>query len=201
MDTQFLFWLAPAGSLIALIFAYYFFLTMMKSDPGSAKSQEIAGYVKEGAMSYLWSQYRVVGIFFVVAFAFFSFLAFVLKVQSPWTPLAFLTGGFFSGLSGYLGMITATNASNRTCAAAAKSLNQGLQVAFRSGAVMGFVVVGLGLLDISIWWKILTYVMELSETTFKDSIFAVHDYMEITTIMLTFGMGASSQALFARVGG
>ncbi|NLF96921.1 MAG: sodium-translocating pyrophosphatase [Candidatus Riflebacteria bacterium] len=201
MDTQFLFWLAPAGSLIALVFAYYFFTSMMQSDPGSEKSREIASYVKEGAMSYLWSQYRVVGIFFVVAFAFFSFLAFVLKVQSPWTPLAFLTGGFFSGLSGYLGMITATNASNRTTAAAAKSLNQGLQVAFRSGAVMGFVVVGLGLLDISIWWKILTHIMSLSETTFKDSIFAVHDYMEITTIMLTFGMGASSQALFARVGG
>ncbi|MBU1106947.1 MAG: sodium-translocating pyrophosphatase [Candidatus Riflebacteria bacterium] len=201
MDTQLFFWLAPLGSLIALLFAYYFFATMMKSDPGTAKSQEIAGYVKEGAMSYLWSQYRVVGIFFVVAFAFFSFLAFVLKVQSPWTPIAFLTGGFFSGLSGYLGMITATNASNRTTAAAAKSLNQGLLVAFRSGAVMGFVVVGLGLLDIAIWWKVLTYVMTLGETTFKDSIFAVHDYMEITTIMLTFGMGASSQALFARVGG
>jgi len=201
VDTQLFFWLAPLGSLIALLFAYYFFATMMKSDPGTAKSQEIAGYVKEGAMSYLWSQYRVVGIFFVVAFAFFSFLAFVLKVQSPWTPIAFLTGGFFSGLSGYLGMITATNASNRTTAAAAKSLNQGLLVAFRSGAVMGFVVVGLGLLDIAIWWKVLTYVMTLGETTFKDSIFAVHDYMEITTIMLTFGMGASSQALFARVGG
>lgn len=201
MDIQFMFWLAPLGSIVALVFAYYFFNSMMQSDPGSEKSQEIAGYVKEGAMSYLWSQYRVVGVFFVVAFAFFAFLAFVLKVQSPWTPLAFLTGGFFSGLSGYLGMITATNASNRTTAAAAKSLNQGLTVAFRSGAVMGFVVVGLGLLDISIWWKILTYVKDLSDTTFKDSMFAVHNYMEITTIMLTFGMGASSQALFARVGG
>ena len=201
MDAQLFFWLAPAGSLIALVFAYYFYSVMMQADPGSAKSQEIAGYVKEGAMSYLWSQYKVVGVFFIAAFAFFAFLAFVLKVQSPWTPLAFLTGGFFSGLSGYLGMQTATNASNRTAAAAAKSLNQGLQVAFRSGAVMGFVVVGLGLLDISIWWKVLNYVMALKDTAFKDSIFAVHDYMEITTIMLTFGMGASSQALFARVGG
>ena len=173
---------------------------MIKSDPGNEKSQEIAGYVKEGAMSYLWSQYKVVGIFFIAAFIFFVILAFVLKVQSPWTPFAFLTGGFFSGLSGYLGMITATNASNRTSAAAAKSLNQGLQVAFRSGAVMGFVVVGLGLLDISIWWKILNWV-KASKEAFKDSIFAVHDYMEITTIMLTFGMGASAQALFARVGG
>jgi K(+)-stimulated pyrophosphate-energized sodium pump len=201
VDAQLFFWLAPAGSLLALFFAYYFFTTMMQSDPGSEKSQEIAGYVKEGAMSYLWAQYRIVGIFFVVAFAFFSFLAFFLKVQSPWTPFAFLTGGFFSGLSGYLGMKTATNASNRAAAAAAKSLNQGLQVAFRSGAVMGFVVVGLGLLDISIWWKVLTWVMEQKDLLFKESMFAVHDYMEITTIMLTFGMGASSQALFARVGG
>lgn len=202
MDAQIYFWLAPVGSLFALFFAYYFYVTMMKADPGSEKSQEIAGYVKEGAMSYLWSQYRVVGLFFVIAFAFFAFLAFVLKVQSPWTPLAFLTGGFFSGLSGYLGMCTATNASSRTAAAAAKSLNQGLQIAFRSGAVMGFVVVGLGLLDISIWWKILNYIMSIKDTPgFKDSIFVVRDYTEITTIMLTFGMGASAQALFARVGG
>jgi K(+)-stimulated pyrophosphate-energized sodium pump len=195
------FWLAPAGSLLALFFAYLFFSGMMKADPGNEKSIEIAGYVKEGAMTYLWAQYRVVGIFFVIAFAFFAFLAFFLKVQSPWTPFAFLTGGFFSGLSGYLGMITATNASNRAAAGAAKSLNQGLQIAFRSGAVMGFVVVGLGLLDISIWWKVLTWVMSEGAGTFKDSIFAVHSYTEITTIMLTFGMGASSQALFARVGG
>jgi K(+)-stimulated pyrophosphate-energized sodium pump len=200
VDTQLFFWLAPAGAVIALVFAWIFFSSMMKSDPGNEKSQEIAGYVKEGAMSYLWSQYKVVGIFFIAAFIFFAILAFVLKVQSPWTPFAFLTGGFFSGLSGYLGMITATNASNRTSAAAAKSLNQGLQVAFRSGAVMGFVVVGLGLLDISIWWKILNWV-KASKEAFKDSMFAVHDYMEITTIMLTFGMGASAQALFARVGG
>lgn len=201
MNTEFLFWLAPAGSLLALVFAYYFYVTMKKADEGSEKSKEIAGYVKEGAMSYLWAQYKVVGIFFVIAFAFFAFLAFVLKIQSPWTPFAFLTGGLFSGLSGYLGMKTATHASNRTAAAAAVSLNQGLQIAFRSGAVMGFVVVGLGLFDISIWWKILNWVMATKETIFKDSIFAVHNYLEITTIMLTFGMGASSQALFARVGG
>jgi len=201
LDAQLFFWFAPAGSLLALFFAYYFYTAMMKADQGSEKSQEIAGYVKEGAMSYLWAQYRVVGMFFVVAFFFFAFLAFVLKVQSPWTPFAFLTGGLFSGLSGYLGMKTATNASNRAAAAAAKSLNQGLQVAFRSGAVMGFVVVGLGLLDISIWWKVLNWVMRQKDILFKDSPFAIHDYMEITTIMLTFGMGASSQALFARVGG
>ena len=201
MDTQLFFWLAPAGSITALVFAYIFFSKVMKADPGTEKSQEIANYVKEGAMVYLWSQYKVVGIFFVLAFLFFAFLAFGLRVQSPWTPFAFLTGGFFSGLSGYLGMKTATNASSRTTAGAKKSLNQGLQIAFRSGAVMGFVVVGLGLLDISIWWRVLNYVMATQDTIFKNSIFAVHNLTEITTIMLTFGMGASSQALFARVGG
>ena len=195
-----LFWLAPVGSVMALVYSYYFYASMKKSDPGSEKSQEIAGYVKEGAKSYLLAQYKIVGLFFIIAFAFFAFLAFVLEVQSPWTPIAFLTGGFFSALSGYLGMKTATSASNRTAAAANISLNSALQIAFRSGAVMGFVVVGLGLLDISIWWKILNYVLNNKEL-FKESIFAVNNYTEITTIMLTFGMGASSQALFARVGG
>ena len=185
---------------MALVYSYYFYASMKKSDPGSEKSQEIAGYVKEGAKSYLLAQYKIVGLFFIIAFAFFSFLAFVLEVQSPWTPIAFLTGGFFSALSGYLGMKAATSASNRTAAAANISLNSALQIAFRSGAVMGFVVVGLGLLDISIWWKILNYVLANKEF-FKESIFAVNNYTEITTIMLTFGMGASSQALFARVGG
>ena len=203
MDATKLFWLAPVGSLMALVYSYYFYASMKSSDPGSEKSQEIAGYVKEGAKSYLIAQYKVVGLFFIVAFAFFAFLAYVLEVQSAWTPIAFLTGGFFSALSGYLGMKTATSASNRTAAAANVSLNAALQIAFRSGAVMGFVVVGLGLLDISIWWKILNWVMN-NPDLFKDgmfSMFAVHNYTEITTIMLTFGMGASSQALFARVGG
>ncbi len=172
----------------------------MKADPGSEKSQEIAGFVKEGAKSYLLAQYKIVGLFFIIAFAFFAFLAYVLEVQSAWTPIAFLTGGFFSALSGYLGMKTATSASNRTAAAANDSLNSALQIAFRSGAVMGFVVVGLGLLDISIWWRILNFVLK-NPQMFSESIFAVHSYTEITTIMLTFGMGASSQALFARVGG
>ena len=199
-DATQLFWLAPVGSVMALVYSYYFYASMKKSDPGSEKSQEIAGYVKEGAKSYLLAQYKIVGLFFIIAFAFFAFLAFVLEVQSPWTPIAFLTGGFFSALSGYLGMKTATSASNRTAAAANISLNSALQIAFRSGAVMGFVVVGLGLLDISIWWKILNYVLNNKEL-FKESIFAVNNYTEITTIMLTFGMGASSQALFARVGG
>ncbi|MBP5468817.1 MAG: sodium/proton-translocating pyrophosphatase, partial [Candidatus Riflebacteria bacterium] len=203
VDATRLFWLAPVGSLMALVYSYYFYATMKSSDPGSEKSQEIAGYVKEGAKSYLLAQYKVVGLFFIVAFAFFAFLAYVLEVQSAWTPIAFLTGGFFSALSGYLGMKTATSASNRTAAAANISLNAALQIAFRSGAVMGFVVVGLGLLDISIWWKILNWVMNNSDKFNEGmfSMFAVHNYTEITTIMLTFGMGASSQALFARVGG
>ena len=200
VDAAQLFWLAPAGSLLALVYAYYFYASMKKADAGDEKSQAIASYVKEGARSYLLAQYKVVGLFFIAAFAFFAFLAYVLEVQSPWTPIAFLTGGFFSALSGYLGMRSATNASSRTAAAAANSLNSALQIAFRSGAVMGFVVVGLGLLDIAIWWKILNYVLDNKEL-FKDSIFAVNSYTEITTIMLTFGMGASSQALFARVGG
>ncbi len=201
MEVQHFFWLAPMGSALALVFAVYFYVTMMQFDPGTEKSQEIAGYVKEGAMSYLWSQYKVVGLFFVITFAFLCFLAFVLKVQSPWTPFAFLTGGFFSGLSGYLGMCTATNASNRTASAAAISLDRGLKIAFRSGAVMGFVVVGLVLLDISIWWNVLNHVLSLKDTTFSDSPFIINNYMELTTIMLTGLMGASSQALFARVGG
>jgi len=195
---------APVGALLALIAAWIFYSLMMKEDPGTEKSQTIAGYVKEGAKSYLKSQYKVVGIFFFVAFLFLAFLA-VLKLQSYWTPLAFLSGGFFSAFSGYLGMIIATSASNRTAAAASESLNRGLQVAFKSGAAIGFVIVGFGLLDISIWWALLNWVMEQTiqfpDGAIATSNFAIHHYTELTAIMLTFGMGASSMALFARVGG
>ena len=201
MGEQMLFWLAPFGAGIALIFAYVFYSGMMEAGQGTPRSQEIAGYVKEGALAYMWAQYRISGMFFVFAFAFFAFLAFILRVQSPWTPIAFLTGGFFSALAGYLGLNAAMNTSTRTISAASKSLNGGLITAFRGSAVMGFVAVGLGLLDVSIWWKILTWVMSLKDTAFKDSIFAVRDYTEITAIMLTFGIGASAQALFSRVGG
>ena len=200
MDAAQLFWLAPAGSLLALVYAYYFYSLMKQSNPGNEKNQEIAGYIQEGTKSYLFAQYKITGLFFIIAFAFFAFLAFVLEVQSPWTPIAFLTGGIFSALSSYLGLKTATNASNRTAVAAGESLNSALQLAFRSAATTGFVIVGLGLLDISIWWKILNYVLE-NQGMFKDSIFAIHSYTEITTIMLTFAIGATSQALFARVGG
>lgn len=152
---------------------------------------EIAQYVRKGAMAYLKQQYKVVGIVFVVLALVFAFMAYVLKVQNPWVPFAFLTGGFFSGLAGFFGMKTATYASARTANAARKGLDKGLKVAFRSGAVMGLVVVGLGLIDIALWFLILSYFYHGEQSSL----------ITITTTMLTFGMGASTQALFARVGG
>ncbi len=191
MNLENLFILAPLGSILALAFAYYFFRYMKKQDPGTPDMQRIAGYVQKGAMVYLKRQYRVVSIVFLLIFILFSFMAYVLHTQNVWVPFAFITGGFFSGLAGFLGMRTATFASNRTTAGAKVSLNKGLQIAFRSGAVMGLVVVGLALLDISLWFIILRYF--IPEGVSQLSI--------ITTTMLTFGMGASTQALFARVGG
>jgi len=188
-----LFWVVPIASLIALGFAYYFFKQMMKEDEGTDTMKKIALYVRKGAMSYLKQQYKVVGIVFLVLLVLFAILAFGLNVQNEWTPFAFLTGGFFSGLAGFFGMKTATYASARTANAAKNSLNHGLKVAFRSGAVMGLVVVGLAVLDISLWYVILNY--------FIDEPDASHKLIIITTTMLTFGMGASTQALFARVGG
>lgn len=189
-----LFWFVPACSVIALSFAYFFYKQMMKKDEGTDVMKKIASYVREGAMAYLKQQYKVVGIFFLIMTALFSVLSYGLNVQNPWVPFAFITGGFFSGLAGFFGMKTATNAAARTANEAKKTLNDGLQVAFRSGAVMGLVVVGLGLLDISLWFIVLTYVYPLSLSE-------GHNLVIITTTMLTFGMGASAQALFARVGG
>ncbi len=140
------------GSIVALIFAFRFFKSVMAADEGNEEMIEIAQHVRDGADAYLWQQYKVVAIFFVVIAALLSYAAFGLGVQSKWVPFAFLTGGFFSGLAGWFGMKTATWASSRTAAGAQKSLNQGLQVAFRSGAVMGLTVVGLGLLDITTWF-------------------------------------------------
>ena len=185
------FWLVPVASVVALSMAWYFFRQMMKEDEGTPRMCEIAGHVRRGAMAYLKQQYRVVTIVFVVLALIFSFMAYVLKVQNPWVPFAFLTGGLFSGLAGFFGMKTATYASGRTANAARKGLNQGLRVAFRSGAVMGLVVVGLGLLDIAIWFLVLSYFYQGTGIAL----------ITITTTMLTFGMGASTQALFARVGG
>ncbi len=185
------FWLVPIASVVALSMAYYFFRTMMGADEGTPRMREIASYVRSGAMSYLKQQYKVVTIVFVVLSIIFAFMAYVLKWQNPWVPFAFITGGFFSGLAGFFGMKTATYASARTANAARKSLDGGLKIAFRSGAVMGLTVVGLGLLDIAIWFLILN-------SFYKGDNFAL---ITITTTMLTFGMGASTQALFARVGG
>ena len=186
------FYLIPMSSIVALGFAYYFFRFMMKHSEGTDTMKTIAQYVREGAMSYLRQQYRVVIIVFVVLALIFAVMAYF-GLQNSWVPFAFLTGGFFSGLAGFFGMKTATYASARTAFAASKSLNKGLQIAFRSGAVMGLVVVGLALLDISLWFIILNH--------FIPDVDPGHKLIVITTTMLTFGMGASTQALFARVGG
>jgi K(+)-stimulated pyrophosphate-energized sodium pump len=191
--TQSLFWLVPTSSIVALAFAWIFFRQMMKEDEGNSQMKQIASHVRKGAMAYLKQQYKVVSIVFVALAVFFAYLAYILNIQNEWVPFAFLTGGFFSGLAGFVGMKTATYASARTANAAGNSLNHGLKVAFRSGAVMGLSVVGLGLLDISLWYLILDHFV--SEAT------PAQKAVAITTTMLTFGMGASTQALFARVGG
>ena len=185
------FWLVPIASVVALGMAWYFFRSMMGADEGTPRMREIAGHVRRGAMAYLKQQYKVVTIVFVVLAIIFAVMAYVLHWQNPWVPFAFLTGGFFSGLAGFFGMKTATYASARTANAARKSMDAGLKIAFRSGAVMGLTVVGLGLLDIAGWFFALSFVDHGDQMAL----------ITITTTMLTFGMGASTQALFARVGG
>ena len=205
------FYLIPLTSFLALAFAWYFYKNMMKSSEGNDLMKEIAQYVREGAMAYLKSQYKVVSIVFLILVVVLTILAYM-GVQNPFVPVAFLTGGFFSGLCGFLGMKTATNASARTAQGASESLNKGLKVAFRSGAVMGLVVVGFALFDISAWYLILTKLVYTAENMREGLSFLgldlvkagtdeSHKLIEITAIMLTFGMGASTQALFARVGG
>ena len=205
-------WIAPVCAIVALVAALICYKLMIKAPKGNSTMEEIAGYVREGAMAYLKQQYSRVGIVFLVLFVIFTILA-IIGVQNPFVPVAFLTGGFFSGLCGFLGMKTATAASSRTAQGASESLNRGLQVAFRSGAVMGLVVVGFGLFDITAWYLILDKLVYTPEhmanglsilgITFvkAGAIAPDHKLMEITTTMLTFGMGASTQALFARVGG
>lgn len=190
-----LFWLVPASAVLALLLAWFFYNQMKKEDEGTPTMRKIALYVRQGAMSYLKQQYKIVGLVFLALVILFSIMAYGFDLQNHWVPVAFLTGGFFSGLSGFLGMKTATYASGRTANAARKSLNSGLRVAFRSGAVMGLVVVGLGLLDISFWYVLLQYCIP------ADALNPTAKLCVITTTMLTFGMGASTQALFARVGG
>ncbi|MBU1680540.1 MAG: sodium-translocating pyrophosphatase [Bacteroidetes bacterium] len=189
-----IFSLVPLCALLALSFAFYFYNQMKKEEEGTATMKKIAQHVREGAMAYLKQQYKVVAVFFIVITLLFSFMAYVINVQNPWVPFAFISGGFFSGLAGFFGMKTATYASARTANAARYSLNRGLQISFRSGAVLGLVVVGLGLLDISVWFIVLSYFYPI-ETN------GGHALIIISTTMLTFGMGASAQALFARVGG
>ena len=178
------FWLIPIASVVALAMAWFFFRSMMKEEEGTDRMKEIAAHVRKGAMAYLKQQYKVVTIVFIVLAIIFAFMAYVLQVQNPWVPFAFLTGGLFSGLAGFFGMKTATYASARTANGARSSLDKGLKIAFRSGAVMGLV-------DIAIWFIVLNAVYDGEATAL----------VTITTTMLTFGMGASTQALFARVGG
>ena len=204
-------WIAPVCAIVALLSALLCYVLMKRASKGNERMEEIAGYVRDGAMAYLRQQYSRVGIVFAVLFVIFAVLA-VLKLQNPFVPVAFLTGGFFSGLCGFVGMKTATSASSRTAQGASESLNKGLQVAFRSGAVMGLAVVGFGLFDITAWYFILDRIVYTPEHMAQGlSLFglqlvtpgfdAAHKFVEITTTMLTFGMGASTQALFARVGG
>ncbi|HOF01487.1 MAG TPA: sodium-translocating pyrophosphatase [Spirochaetota bacterium] len=189
------------GSFIALIFALILAVGILKKSPGTERMQEISKYIQEGAMAYLKQQYKIVGLFFILLFIILGFIAWILPLfvgGKPWlsgfVPFAFITGGFFSGLSGFIGMKVATKANCRTAQAASESLNSGLRVAFNSGTVMGMVVVGLGLLDISLWWILLRYV-------FMPLGIGIETIDEIPPIMITFGMGASSMALFARLGG
>lgn len=191
MNIPVFFWIIPVAALMALVTAFVFFSQMMREDEGNARMKEIAQYVRHGAMAYLKQQYKVVGVVFVVLAIIFSVMAYGFNMQNPWVPFAFLTGGFFSCLAGFFGMKTATFASARTANAAREGLDKGLKIAFRSGAVMGLVVVGLGLLDIALWFLILSAYYGGTHMIL----------VTITTTMLTFGMGASTQALFARVGG
>jgi len=190
-----LWWVAPAGAVVALLFARIFYGMMIRSDEGDEEMRRISGYVRQGALAYLKQQYKVVTVFFIVVSAILAWMGWSLEVQHKIVFIAFLTGGFFSGLCGWLGMNTATRASHRTAAGARKSLNDGLVVAFRSGAVMGLVVVGFGLIDICGWFLLLYSGILPFHFTQNMSL------NDITVVMLTFGMGASSQALFARVGG
>ena len=208
---QAFFYLAALCSLAGIFYAVKFYREMKLAPEGSERMIEIARFVREGAYAYLYAQYKTVSLVFFVLFLVFLALAKV-GIQNPFVPVAFLTGGFFSGLCGFLGMKTATHASSRTAQGASESLNRGLTIAFRSGAVMGLVVVSFGLLDICAWYWVLDNLVYSAEHM-RDGwrlfdLWMVHPgvsldqkYVEITTTMLTFGMGASTQALFARVGG
>jgi len=187
--------LAPIGSLLALMFAGYLAFKVLQRERGTERMREIGDAVKEGAKAYLRRQYSVVAFFFGAVFLILLWLSHR-GYLVIFVPFAFLTGGFFSGLSGYIGMSIATSASDRTAQAARTSLNGALRISFSAGAVMGLTVVGLGLLDLSIWYFLLNWYY--STHTIPAGIDKIG---AITSTMLCFGMGASSQALFARVGG
>ena len=197
LPLPFAWWIVPIGSIISLFFAYIFYREVMKQSEGTPAMVDIAQVVREGAMAYLNQQYKVVGVVFFLLCVIFLIMAFGLEAQNKVVPFAFLTGGFFSGLCGFLGMKTATNASARTACAAKLVSIMGFRIAFRAGAVMGLVVVGFALLDIAAWLLILYYLFPKIFPGFL----AENPLPQITVIMLSFGMGASTQALFARVGG
>jgi len=200
-DLPLLWWIAPGGAVLALIMALYFYKNIMAASEGNDRMKEIAQHVREGAYAYLKRQYKVVAIFFIVVFIALAAIAFGFQAQHTLVPFAFLTGGFFSGLAGFFGMKTATNASARTAQGASESLNRGLQIAFRAGAVMGLTVVGLGLLDICGWFLYLYLGHHHLVEAVTGTVTQPMNLEMITVVMLCFGMGASSQALFARVGG
>ncbi|HOS99011.1 MAG TPA: sodium-translocating pyrophosphatase [bacterium] len=187
-----IFWFIPAAGLLALLTAFILFVQMKRKEPGNEKMQKIAGLVRQGAMAYLRQQYKVVAIVFIVASIFFASAAYGFNLMSRYTPFAFLTGGIFSLLCGFIGMVAATHAASRVTKAVQDSLNNGLQLALRSGAILSFSVVGFALVDVSVWFWVLNYFFDGAPEA---------KMLTITTIMLTFGMGASLQALFARVGG
>ncbi len=180
--------LAPAAALVALIYALFAARSVKKAPEGTEKMKQMAASIRNGANAYLKRQYKTVSIFFAAVFVVLAVLAFGFNLVNKFTPFAFLSGGVFSGLSGFIGMKIAVSANVRTANAAKNSLNSGLRVAFRAGSVMGFVVVGLGLADFSLWYFLTTYAFGL-------------DAAAVTASMITFGLGASSMALFARVGG
>ena len=213
-----LWYLAPVASIIALITARLFYIAVSKEDEGTDRMKEIAGYVKEGAMAYLSRQYKIITYVFAIIFTLLLLMVF-LGIQNVFVPFIFLSGGLWSGVCGYLGMKTATNASARTANACRTSLNKGLKVSFRAGAIMGLVVVGFGLLDISVWFLLLNYFFDnnilnvsagflssIGETIWKPEYaslanFQSFKFVELTTSLLPYGMGASIMALFSRVGG
>ncbi len=190
---EFIFWIAPVAVLFALVFAWYFFQDMKCQDEGTDAMRRIGLHVREGAMAYLRQQYRIMVVVFGVLALLFAVLAYGFGVQNPWLPVTFICGGFFSALAGFLGMQTATLASTRTAAAARTSLEQSLRIAFRSGAVIGLIVVGLGLGNVVFWFLVIDWFTPESADG--------HRMVLVTTTVLTFSMGASLQALFARVGG